>query len=252
MKTSSQTYSLFFKFIQAYSPVNFQGIDRNDPLILEIEEMMENNNQFFFIGDIIHVKIFFVSKRSTQIMGIEPEDLTPYHFFEATHPDDIQRHNLARSKLFKLANDLFIAEKGLSVLSTNFKIRNPFGKYSSLLFQCYLFFSSSPYKTVYDLQIHTNIDRFKKIKHGYHYDIRHDLSHFKYPDEELLMTGNIFTDREFEIIRLIASGLSSEQIAEKLFISQHTVHTHRRNMLEKTGKLSLSDVIYDLMERGLL
>ena len=45
-----------------------------------------------------------------------------------------------------------------------------------------------------------------------------------------------FQIREFEIIKLIESGLSSEQIAEKLFMSRYTVNTHRRNILEKTGK----------------
>ena len=76
-------------------------------------------------------------------------------------------------------------------------------------------------------------------------------SYFKYPDEELLKKGNIFSTREFEIIVLIRSGLSSEEIAEKLFLSVHTVNTHRRNILEKSGKESISELIYDLTERGM-
>ncbi|MFW5725811.1 MAG: response regulator, partial [Bacteroidota bacterium] len=43
------------------------------------------------------------------------------------------------------------------------------------------------------------------------------------------------TDRETEIIRLIASDCSSEEIAEKLFISIHTVNTHRKNILRKAA-----------------
>jgi DNA-binding CsgD family transcriptional regulator len=64
--------------------------------------------------------------------------------------------------------------------------------------------------------------------------------------------GNIFTKREFEIIKLIGSGLSSEEIADKIFLSVHTVNTHRRNILEKSGKETISELIYDLMERGVL
>jgi Zn-dependent M16 (insulinase) family peptidase len=37
-----------------------------------------------------------------------------------------------------------------------------------------------------------------------------------------------------------------------LFFSLHTVNTHRRNILKKTGKETISELIYDLMERGLL
>ena len=102
------------------------------------------------------------------------------------------------------------------------------------------------------INIRTDISWCRKIKHGFHYYLGNDLSYFRYPDEELLMTGNIFFDREFEIIKFVQEGLDSEQIAEKLFLSKHTVNTHRKNILEKTGKAHISDLIYYLKEQGLL
>lgn len=41
------------------------------------------------------------------------------------------------------------------------------------------------------------------------------------------------TEREIEILKLIASELGPREIAQKLFISQRTVDTHRRNLMEK-------------------
>jgi DNA-binding CsgD family transcriptional regulator len=252
MATYLQDYNLFFKFIETYLPSGYKGIDRNDSLLIQLEDMTEANNQFFYIADIIQMKVLFTSKRSKQMIGIEPEEVTPYHFMEATNSVDIQRLNLGRAKIIKMAQDLFIAEKGSAILSTNYKVRNALGEYTNLLIQCHLFFTTFPYKTVFFLKIHTGIDWHKKIKHGYHYYIGNDLSYFRYPDEEMLMKGNVYSDREFEILRLIESGLTSEEIAEKLFISPHTVNTHRRNILEKTGKTHISDVIYYLKEQGVL
>ena len=252
MVTNLGDYSLYFKFIETFLPVGFNGIDRGDPLVQELEGLTENYNQFFYIAEIIELKVHFTSRRSTQMIGVEPEDVSPYHFMEATHADDIQRLNLGRTKLVKMAQDLFIAEKGHSVLCTNIRMRVPSGEYSDFLIQCYLFYSTIPYKTVFFLKIHTNIDWHKKIKHGYHYYTGDDLSYLRYPDDEMLMKGNIFSDREFEIIKLIESGLGSEEIADKLFISVHTVNTHRRNVLEKSEKASIAELIYDLKERGVL
>jgi DNA-binding NarL/FixJ family response regulator len=42
------------------------------------------------------------------------------------------------------------------------------------------------------------------------------------------------TDREIEVLHLICEEYSSEQIAEKLFISKRTVDTHRQHIYEKT------------------
>jgi hypothetical protein len=247
-----QDYTLFHKFIETYSPNGFIGIDSEDPLMVEMEKMMEKNNQYFFIGDVFKSKILFTSRRSIDIIGIDPAELTPYHGVEASHPDEVYRNTKGWAKLICMANDIFAAKSGKSLLSVNMKLRNPKGTYSEILFQCYLFYSEIPLKTVYDLQIHTNIDKFKMKKNGYHYYIGNDLSYFKYPDEELLQIGNIFTKREFEIIKLIASGLNTEQIAEKIFLSHYTINAHRANILKKTNKANISDLIYDLKDRGIL
>jgi len=51
------------------------------------------------------------------------------------------------------------------------------------------------------------------------------------------------TRREKEILSCIAMGLSSKQIAGKLYISENTVANHRRNMLRKKGVKSSAELI---------
>lgn len=43
------------------------------------------------------------------------------------------------------------------------------------------------------------------------------------------------SEREMEIIKLIAEGLSNKEIADKLFLSTHTITTHRKNIMSKLG-----------------
>jgi DNA-binding CsgD family transcriptional regulator len=47
-------------------------------------------------------------------------------------------------------------------------------------------------------------------------------------------TLDILSSREFEIMELICKGFTNAQIADKLFISLHTVKAHRRNIITKT------------------
>jgi DNA-binding CsgD family transcriptional regulator len=252
MEQDYRDYNLYFKLIKTYLSGGFKGIKRDDMLLLELEALTEKNDQFYYIADIMEIRVLFTSQRSTRMLGISPEEVTPFHFMEAVHPEDLKRLSIGRCKLIGKAQELYAEGKGEMLLTTNFRFRNPGGSFTNILTQNYLFYTEIPYKTVFHLKVHTNIDRFKRIKHGFHYYIGSDLSYFRYPDDEYLSKGNVFSRREFEIIRLIESGLSSEQIAEKLFLSPYTVNTHRANILEKTGKPQISDLIFDLKERGLL
>lgn len=58
--------------------------------------------------------------------------------------------------------------------------------------------------------------------------------------------------REREVLQLIAEGLTTPQIAEKLFTSKRTVETHRQNILEKTGCKNAASLISYASARGLL
>jgi DNA-binding CsgD family transcriptional regulator len=252
MTGNFNNYDLYYKLLHTYSPFGFRNIDFNSPLMKQLDELMEENNQFIIIGDFLNMKILYTSRLSEKMLGIKPEELDPFRFIDATHHEDIQRHYQSRAKSTNLAKDLYISEKGGALLSTNLKMRNPEGGYSQTLFQCYLFFASFPYKTVYLLQIHTNIDWWKPLKNGFHYYVGNDLKLLRFPDNDLLKIGIPYSSREFEIIGLIGSGLNSEQIAEKLFISINTVSTHRKNIIEKSGKHNISELIYELKEKGLM
>lgn len=51
------------------------------------------------------------------------------------------------------------------------------------------------------------------------------------------------SDRELEILKLVSEGYNSKQIADKIFLSEFTVNTHRRNMLRKTNQPNVAALI---------
>jgi len=89
------------------------------------------------------------------MMGIKPDELNAYHFFESTHLDDVEKHAYGRSKMSDLANDLFRAKKGSAMLPINIRIRNAQNNYHDLLFQLYFVYSKIPYETLFLFQVHT-------------------------------------------------------------------------------------------------
>jgi len=62
----------------------------------------------------------------------------------------------------------------------------------------------------------------------------------------------LLSPREREIIQLIANGLSSYEIGEKLYISIHTVNNHRKNILNKLEIVSIAQLVRFAVVYGLI
>ena len=72
----------------------------------------------------------------------------------------------------------------------------------------------------------------------------------KSSDEKPQMPAPRLTDREMEVLRLVAQGLNNRDIAGKLFISENTVKNHIRNILEKLHLHSrMEAVVYAVREK---
>lgn len=60
------------------------------------------------------------------------------------------------------------------------------------------------------------------------------------------------SERENEIITLIAEGHTNEEIAEKLFLSKHTVNTHRKNIMHKLGVKNTAGIVMYAVKMNLV
>ena len=62
------------------------------------------------------------------------------------------------------------------------------------------------------------------------------------PPKDLVVRAD-FSDREKEVLTLIATGITSKEVALKLGLSHHTINKHRENMMRKTGSKNMNEVI---------
>ena len=60
------------------------------------------------------------------------------------------------------------------------------------------------------------------------------------------------TSSEIEIVRMIAKGMTTKEIARQKYISFHTVMTHRRNILRKLDVSNASELILYAISAGLI
>ncbi len=66
------------------------------------------------------------------------------------------------------------------------------------------------------------------------------------------VSKDIFTQREVEVLQLLTTGATSQQISEQLNISRRTVDTHRRNLFQKARVKNSAGLVNFAFEKGLV
>jgi DNA-binding NarL/FixJ family response regulator len=60
------------------------------------------------------------------------------------------------------------------------------------------------------------------------------------------------TEREREVLQLLAEGFATKEIASKLCLSVPTIHTHRQHLMQKTGARSIADLVRYAIREGII
>ena len=81
-----------------------------------------------------------------------------------------------------------------------------------------------------------------QIMDGFPY-VSPEITRMVLADMNNQQTDELLSERERQVLNLIAKECSNKQIAEKLFISERTVETHRKNIFRKTNTTSLVGLI---------
>jgi len=70
--------------------------------------------------------------------------------------------------------------------------------------------------------------------------------------EPVEVSPGILTVRETEILKLLASGYSTQKVADELYLSPHTVHTHRKSIIKKLNIKSPTEFVIHALDFGLI
>jgi DNA-binding CsgD family transcriptional regulator len=210
-------------------------------------------NSAISIFDLYQQKHIFLSSRFETIFGF---DISKAHeegneyFDKKIHPEDFLNAMKIASYFLKLGFTLSNEEKKDYKLINDYRIKNAEGKYIRVIEQfqaleldkhgnvwlalCVM--DLSPNQDI-SLPLQNKVINFKKG----------ELYHFPETNKEANLSK-----REKEILSLISDGFISKEIADNLFLSVHTVNTHRQKILEKLNVSNSHEAIKLAKSFGLI
>lgn len=217
-----------------------------------------------FVFDFTINKFLFLEDTCEQILGLPSQYFLSNdaeHFIARVHPEDckvIQKQVIGNS--LKCLHALNIQEYSHYFISYNYRFKTEEGEYKHI-FQRFNYIPGEEPGKVYGLAgIIMDISSFKFDnviihtieKHPSPLNASHEVIYKKAYSVSDDVMKPLLSFREVDILKYIANGLASKQIAAIMNISINTVNNHRKNMLQKTNCKNSSELISMAEKNGLL
>ena len=213
---------------------------------------------YFLITNFFDVRFEYVHHTIEEILGCERDTFNLINLIECMEPEDAEQMKFKEAA----AAEFFfnrIPEEDLTAYKSSytFRITDKKGTKKHILHQS-LTLNVTEGRIHRSLAVHTDISHLKLLSTNRisfiglngrpsFYSLSTDPHKILEPQETL----DIST-REREIIKFLGEGMSSKQIADHLSISSHTVDTHRRNLLFRTGAKNTLELTVLCVKLGLV
>jgi DNA-binding CsgD family transcriptional regulator len=212
---------------------------------------------YFYIIDFFDLSISNISSGFKPAHGVDPSTVhTINDVLALVHPDDMDFVSNAEKKAFDfIYNTLGVDRITRYKVSYNFRFKTANGDYRMYNHQSLILTVDDNGNFIKSLNIHTDISHITAKN-------SHTLSLIGLAGEESYLNLAVFEEtpkpdvntafsrRELQIIKLLAEGFDSRAISEKLYISEFTVKTHRKNIKKKSGCKTTPELIARSMSEG--
>lgn len=210
---------------------------------------------YYYVIDFFDMSLSHISPSIYEVHGFDPETVTFNDVLGTIHPDDVAF--VAQTEAF--LNDFFYNKIGSQKMlhyKCNYCFRSMMkeGQYGMLNHQSLMLTLDGKGRYGKSLNIHTRIDHltnqntYKSSLIG----LNGEPSYLDLNPNKSIENSIEFSKREIDIIKNIADGLSSLEIAEKLFISDFTVKKHRKNILKKSNCKNTAQLVKDCIIQGVI
>jgi DNA-binding CsgD family transcriptional regulator len=228
-------------------------------IIDQLASLFSAGQVYYYIFNFETYKFDFVSDGVRTVLGIEPETHTIEKFFSILNPEDNDKMYEKEAVAVDFFNHRLTREEmPLYKVSYLMRLRHSDGHYKTILHQARAINISNEGKIQQSLVVHTDISHLNiPFDHHISFIGNNGKSYFAikttapYEFVENKFKEQ-FTKREIEILIQIAKGNSFAEIAEQLNISPHTINTHKKNILKKSGCKSSPELIARCIREGVI
>lgn len=215
--------------------------------IKEIFDTLAVGENFAFIVNHLSGAFEYVSPNTESILGYKSSEYSVELSIKLIHPEDLDYVVAIQQQIYTINENIIPKDRVNYKFNYNFRMIDSKGKVKQIHVQHFFLEHNEDFLPINFFCLATDISQFKiggiptlslfNLKNGLNNILNEKVEHI------------ILTKKEKEIVSFLIKGYTSQNIAEALNISKHTVDTHRRNILKKNNCSNTTELFSLFLEK---
>lgn len=220
---------------------------------------------YYYIVNFHSLQMIHVHEGTQKILGVSPEVFNLQILLEMLTAEEVEQVAKKEALIINFFHDYLTSDDIPFYKAVYFfRIRDRAGKMHTMLHQAITLSISDTGKIENVLGIQTDVSHLGLTPNNSVslISLNSGPSYYNIDTEEGIFDpsnsrpigahSKLFTKRELEVIKLFAEGYTAAQVAEKLYIAENTVRTHRKKILEKTACSNMTELVASCLMEGVI
>ncbi|SFT35700.1 PAS fold-containing protein [Lishizhenia tianjinensis] len=255
---NTKYHDLYKEIFETFREYEGTVIEDQINKLREFDSFLPPSQSFFIVSNTTKNSFEFVSENFEVVLGLEIDRMINEginYWFSFIHPEDLEIWlNIMADLMLFTMTEVSPEERPLLHYTWSFRVKNKKGVYVKILeHQTPTFFDEhvKPVMGVAQLTVleenqHSPmVATVKKLNANKEYE----TLFYKNYSQKLIATD--LSNRELDVLRLLALNKTSKEIGNQLFISSHTVDGHRRKILKKLDFSKTNELVSYCMKNQL-
>lgn len=255
------------KIIESYNDIfstfqEFKGetLEKHVEKLKQLDQLIPHSASFFCITNTSNQSFEYVSKNFEPTVHLDIDDMIEggmKFWWSRMHPDEMNTwlQSLKDLMEFTMAN-IALEDRRRMTYTWNYRVKDGDSTYKNIIQHTTPMFFDDHGKPIIGLAHYSVLEAHDllpiqataKILNAN--DEYETLFYQMYGGQKLLVEN--ISHRERDVLRLLSYGYSNDEISDKLNISAHTVKTHRKNVMTKTGSKNTTQLVALCIRQGVI
>lgn len=250
----------YYEIFETFSEFKGETVDKHIEKLRELDSFIPHSATFFCMTNTSDQSFEYVSKNFLPATKLDINQMCEVgmkYWWSRMHPDEIANWLKSLQELMEFTmQNVALEDRRRMTYTWNYRVKDGNEIYKNIIQHTTPMFFDEDGKPIIGLAHYSVLEAHEILPiqataRILNSNDEYETLYYQQFGGQKLLSEDV-SHRERDVLRLLALGYTNLEISEKLSISEHTVKTHRKNVMTKTNSKNTAQLVASCIRQGII